>query len=106
MEPKGTVSQQAMQASIVAVSLAMLSRVRKSKSLRHAARKEYASALNLLNTALGDMEEAKTNQALGAVVLLAVYEVRHPNEPSPIRELTPLVAGCYCESPAGYRPLD
>jgi hypothetical protein len=77
MQPGGSISQQAMQSSIVAVSSAMLSRVRKSNSLRHVARKEYVSALNLLNTALADVEEAKTNQALGAVVLLAVYEVRH-----------------------------
>jgi hypothetical protein len=39
------------------------------------AQKEYVSALNLINTALADAEEAKTNQALGAVVLLAIYEV-------------------------------
>jgi hypothetical protein len=75
MHPGSTVSQQAMQASIVAVSSAMLSRVRKTNSLRSMARKEYVSALSLLNTALADVEEAKTNQVLGAVVLLAIYEV-------------------------------
>lgn len=74
-EPGATSSQKAMQSSIIAVSSAMLCRVRKMTSLKDLAQKEYVSALNLLNTALADAEEAKTNQALGAVVLLAVYEV-------------------------------
>lgn len=74
-EPGATSSQKAMQSSIIAVSSAMLCRVRKMTSLGDLAQKEYVSALNLLNTALKDAGEAKTNQALGAVVLLAVYEV-------------------------------
>lgn len=77
MNSGGTSSQRAMRASVVAVSSAMLSRVRKMASLRETARNEYGSALKLLNTALADLEEAKTNQALGAVILLAVYEVSH-----------------------------
>lgn len=76
-QPGGKASQQAMQASVVAVASAILCRVRKMTSLHHVAQKEYVSALKLLNTALADVEEAKTNQALGAVVLLAVYEVCH-----------------------------
>lgn len=101
MHPGGTVSQQAMQASIVAVSSAMLSRVRRTNSLKVMARKEYISALNLLNTALADVEEAKTNQALGAVVLLAIYEVRRLTLLLKIG-LTPPATGCHFESPAGY----
>lgn len=72
----GKTSHQAMQASIVAVASAMLCRVGKMTSLRDVSRREYVNALKLLSTALADVEEAKTNQALGAVVLLAVYEVR------------------------------
>lgn len=75
MESGGPYSKKAMQASMTAVASAMLCRMRKAESLRHVARKEYVSALTLLNTALADSEEAKTNQTLGAVVLLAVYEV-------------------------------
>lgn len=75
MQPGGTTSKKAMQASITAVASAMLSRTRNVESLRHVARREYVSALTLLNTSLADPEEAKTNQALGAVVLLAIYEV-------------------------------
>lgn len=74
--PGGPPSSNAMQAGIVAVASAMLCRVRKMPSLQDVARREYVSALKLLNAALVDPEEAKTNQALGAVVLLAVYEVR------------------------------
>jgi hypothetical protein len=71
----GTVGSQAMRASMTAVASAMLCRVRRITAFRDVARKEYVNALNLLNTALADVEEAKTNQALGAVVLLAIYEV-------------------------------
>jgi hypothetical protein len=64
-----------MQASVVATATAMLSRVRGMPALKAVAHREYGSALRLLNTALADMEQAKTNQALGTVVLLAIYEV-------------------------------
>ncbi|KAJ5819214.1 hypothetical protein N7474_004805 [Penicillium riverlandense] len=75
MKDGGSVSQKAMQSSLVAVACALLSRIRKVKSLRQAARQEYGSALQLVNTALADAEEAKTNQALGAVILLSAYEL-------------------------------
>lgn len=75
MESGGSVSQRAIQSSIVAVATAMLSRVRRVASLSQAARREYGSALNLVNQALADANQAKTNQTLGAVVLLALYEV-------------------------------
>jgi hypothetical protein len=71
----GTVSLQAMQSSLVAVASALLSRVRNIASLRRTARQEYGSALQLVNMALADPNEAKTNQTLGAVILLSVYEV-------------------------------
>lgn len=101
-QPGGKASQKAMQASIVAVASAMLCRMRRLTSLRDMAQREYVSALKLLNTALADMEEAKTNQALGAVVLLAVYEVRkRAKSPCGLAGLTPLL-GCYFEIPTGY----
>lgn len=71
----GPPSQKAMQASVVATATAMLSRVRELPSLKEVAHREYGSALKLLNSALSDVEEAKTNQTLGTVVLLAIYEV-------------------------------
>lgn len=75
MESSGSLGQLAIQSSIVAVASAMLSRVRRVASLSQAAHQEYGSALKLVNQALADADEAKTNQTLGAVVLLALYEV-------------------------------
>jgi hypothetical protein len=77
LQTGGPASQKAMQASVIATATAMLSRVRGLPSLKDVAHREYGSALRLLNSALTDVEEAKTNQTLGAVVLLAIYEVRH-----------------------------
>ena len=77
----GTPSQKAMKASVVATAMAMLSRVRGLPSLRDVAHREYGSALRLLNAALTEMEEAKSNQTLGAVMLLAKYEVRNFSPP-------------------------
>lgn len=71
----GSAGQRAMKTSVVATATAMLSRVRGLQSLNDIARREYGSALRLLNAALADIEEAKTNQTLGAVIMLAIYEV-------------------------------
>ncbi|KAJ6111017.1 hypothetical protein N7486_003252 [Penicillium sp. IBT 16267x] len=84
MQSGGPISQSAMQASMGAVASAMLCRVKKVTSLMEVARKEYVSALTLLNDALANPEEAKSNQALGAVVLLAIYEVVTSRAPQDI----------------------
>ncbi|KAJ5089254.1 hypothetical protein N7532_007938 [Penicillium argentinense] len=89
----GTVGSQAMRASMTAVASAMLCRVRRITAFRDVARKEYVNALNLLNTALADVEEAKTNQALGAVVLLAIYEVVTSRAPKDIALWTNHITG-------------
>jgi hypothetical protein len=75
MASGGSLGQQAIQSSIVAVASAMLSRVRRAGALSQTARKEYGSALGFVNRALADPHEAKTNQTLGAIVLLSLYEV-------------------------------
>ncbi|KAJ5226318.1 hypothetical protein N7468_007543 [Penicillium chermesinum] len=75
LSPSSSPGQQAMQSGLTAVASAMFSRVKKINSLNHVARKEYAMALSALNKALVDVKEAKANQTLGAVVLLAIYEV-------------------------------
>ncbi|OKP10431.1 hypothetical protein PENSUB_4155 [Penicillium subrubescens] len=92
-EPGAASSQKAMQSTIIAVSSAMLCRVRKMTSLKDLAQREYVAALNHLNTALADVEEAKTNQALGAVVLLAVYEVVTSRAPRDIDQWTNHITG-------------
>lgn len=81
MESGGSLGQRAIQSSIVAVASAMLSRVRRAASLSHIAHQEYGYALKLVNQALADADEAKTNQTLGAVVLLALYEVSTSLQP-------------------------
>ncbi|CDM38269.1 Zn(2)-C6 fungal-type DNA-binding domain [Penicillium roqueforti FM164] len=89
----GTPSQRAMKASVVATAMAMLSRVRGLPSLRDVAHREYGSALRLLNAALTEMEEAKSNQTLGAVMLLAKYEVISSRAPNEIESWTNHISG-------------
>ncbi|KAJ5788962.1 transcriptional regulator family: Fungal Specific TF [Penicillium psychrosexuale] len=89
----GTPSHRAMKASVVATAMAMLSRVRGLPSLRDVAYREYGSALRLLNAALTDMEEAKSNQTLGAVMLLAKYEVISSRAPKEIESWTNHISG-------------
>ncbi|KAJ5155805.1 hypothetical protein N7492_008608 [Penicillium capsulatum] len=74
-DPGASLNQRAMQAAVIAVGSAMLSRVRGVPSLRQLARREYGVALQLVNKVLADSEEAKTNMAMGVVVLLALYEL-------------------------------
>ncbi|KAJ5428632.1 hypothetical protein N7445_010086 [Penicillium cf. griseofulvum] len=93
MHPGGSASQRAMQASVVASATAMLSRVRRLPSLRDVALREYGTALRLLNAALADIEEAKTNQTLGAVILLAIYEVVTSRAPKDIESWTNHING-------------
>ncbi|KAJ5774958.1 hypothetical protein N7457_009854 [Penicillium paradoxum] len=89
----GPASQKAMQASVVATATAMLSRVRGLPSLKEVAHREYGSALRLLNSALADINEAKTNQTLGTVVLLAIYEVVTSRSPEHIDSWTNHING-------------
>jgi hypothetical protein len=66
----------ALQASIKAVGLASMSRVRMSQDLMCSARQEYSAALLTTNSALQDLTLAKSDSTLAAVVLLSMYEVR------------------------------
>lgn len=75
-----SLGQQAIQSSIYAVASAMLSRVHDVPSLRQASRREYGSTLRLVNAALADPVQSKTNQVLGSVVLLSLYEVIPPKK--------------------------
>ncbi|KAJ5948180.1 hypothetical protein N7466_001195 [Penicillium verhagenii] len=93
LQSGGPLSQSAMQASMGAVSMAMLSRVKKVPQLMHTAQKEYATALTLLNDALTRPDEARSNQALGAVVLLAIYDVVTSRAPQDINLWTRHING-------------
>ena len=105
MESGGSLGQRAIQSSIVAVASAMLSRVRRVASLSQAAHQEYGYALKLVNQALADADEAKTDQTLGAVVLLALYEVSTSLQPKK-RDQMLIFADCRIKSPAGHRGVD
>ncbi|KAJ5151742.1 hypothetical protein N7492_010037 [Penicillium capsulatum] len=71
----GNACKQALQASMTAVASAMMCRVRKADSMQQLARKEYFSAITLLNSALSNPRESRTNQTLAAIILLAIYEL-------------------------------
>ncbi|KAH8694179.1 hypothetical protein BGW36DRAFT_430199 [Talaromyces proteolyticus] len=93
MQSGGSLAQQAIQSSIVAVASAMLARVRNDASLRQEARREYGATLRLVNKTLADTNEAKTNQALGAVVLLSLYEIVTSRTPQGIEAWTNHIHG-------------
>lgn len=75
LQKSGSTSLQAMKAGVVSVGMAMLSRIRRSRSLKLGAEKEYGNALRLMNTAVSDVREARANPTLAAVLLLAIFEV-------------------------------
>ncbi|GFF46730.1 uncharacterized transcriptional regulatory protein YKL222C [Aspergillus udagawae] len=70
-----SVSQEAMKASVGAVGTAMLGRVRQDTSMVIAAGAEYGCALQMLAFAVSDPAEVKANSTLGAVLMLAIFEV-------------------------------
>lgn len=68
-------SLQAMKAGVVSVGTAMLARIRRCPSLKLAAENEYGNALRLMGAAVTDVNEARANPTLAAVLLLAMFEV-------------------------------
>ncbi|GKZ33737.1 hypothetical protein AbraIFM66950_003769 [Aspergillus brasiliensis] len=68
-------SHNALMTSLASVGIAMISRMRKSTTMKIAAEKEYGNALQLLTTAVADQQQAKNNATLAAVLMLAIYEV-------------------------------
>lgn len=70
-------SVQAMKTSMVSAGMAMLSRMTKSQPLKLLAERQYGSALKVMNTALSNPVDAKANATLAAVLVLALFEVRH-----------------------------
>ncbi|RHZ59021.1 Zn(II)2Cys6 transcription factor [Aspergillus thermomutatus] len=70
-----SVSQEAMKASVGAVGTAMLGRVRQDMSMIIAAEADYGYALQMLAFAVSNPAEVKANPTLGAVLMLAIFEV-------------------------------
>ncbi|KAJ5902695.1 hypothetical protein N7495_003223 [Penicillium taxi] len=89
----GSLSQRALKSGLTAVGSAMLCRVKNVSALNAVSQKAYISALSLLNTALTDIEEAKSNQVLGAVVILAIYELVTSRTPKDIDQWTNHILG-------------
>jgi hypothetical protein len=105
--PSATLSEQAQMAALVSVGTAMLSRVRRSKDLEIAAEREYGHALSLLTRAVCNEEQSRTNSTLSAVLLLAIFEVRHADFTINLLSLeTNFSAGNYQSFDNEYREMD
>jgi hypothetical protein len=65
----------ALLESMISLGVAGLSNTGKSPEVMSAARRRYAIALRLTNTALADPTQVKTDQTLMAVLVLALFEV-------------------------------
>ncbi|KAL3454861.1 hypothetical protein BJX65DRAFT_315802 [Aspergillus insuetus] len=74
-QPNMSLGEQARRASIVSVGMALLGRLRRSAQVKQRAVLEYGHALGLLMRALADETESRTDAALSAVLLLAIFEV-------------------------------
>ena len=70
-QPVGTPLRQA----IAAIGLAGLSNFWKAPNIMAQANKAYATALQMVNVSLGDIEEAKSDQTVVTIMLLGLYEV-------------------------------
>jgi hypothetical protein len=64
-----------LSAAISSVSLAGLANVRSAPAVMANARVEYTSALRLVNAALRDPAQVKTDSTLTSVILLSLFEV-------------------------------
>lgn len=65
----------ALQATLKAIGLALMSQIHSLPALRRAAGEEYSVALRAINRSLQDADTATSDSTLGTVVLLALYEV-------------------------------
>ncbi|KAL2793741.1 hypothetical protein BJX66DRAFT_305340 [Aspergillus keveii] len=74
-QPNMPLSEQACRSSIVSVGMALLGRLHQSAQINQRAVLEYGHALGLLMRALADESESRTDAALSAVLLLAIFEV-------------------------------
>jgi hypothetical protein len=65
-----------LRESITAIGLAGLANFWRAPSIMTKANIAYCSALRLVNAGLGNIEEAKSDQTLVAIMMLGLYEVR------------------------------
>jgi hypothetical protein len=65
-----------LRQAVSAIGLAGLSNFWNAPNIMSQANRAYCSALRLVNSGLCNVEEAKTDQTLVAIILLSCYEVR------------------------------
>lgn len=71
-----SLGRKALMAAVASVGCATLSNIHNSPSLDISAREGYVSALRLVNAALADPSQTKTDLTFTASILLAIFEVR------------------------------
>jgi hypothetical protein len=64
-----------LRQAVAAIGLAGLANFWKAPSIMAQANIAYCTALRLVNAALGNIEEAKSDQTVVAIMLLGLYEV-------------------------------
>lgn len=64
-----------LRQAVTALGLAGLSNFWKAPHIMAQANKAYCTALRLVNVSLGNIEEAKSDQTVVSIMLLALYEV-------------------------------
>jgi hypothetical protein len=69
-----------LRQAIAAVGFAGLANFWKAPSIMAQANNAYCTALRLINTGLGNIEEAKSDQSVAAIMLLGLYEVQSRSE--------------------------
>jgi hypothetical protein len=69
-----------LRQAVAAVGLAGLASFWKAPSIMARANNAYCTALRLINAGLGNIEEAKSDQTVVAILLLGLYEVRSLSE--------------------------
>ncbi|KAE8409224.1 hypothetical protein BDV37DRAFT_293823 [Aspergillus pseudonomiae] len=92
MEVLAANSPSVMQ-SLVAVGLAGLSNIKKSPDLMSKATEEYTRALHLINGALKDEAQRKSDATLAATMLLGMFEVLTCNTPSSLESWAQHIRG-------------
>jgi hypothetical protein len=65
--------------SVTSLGMAGLANFWKSPNIMISARKKYSSAMSTVSSKLRDIDEAKSDQVLIAIMLLGLYEVSSMN---------------------------
>jgi hypothetical protein len=78
-----------LRQAVASIGLAGLANFWSAPNIMAQSNSAYCSALQLVNSGLGNIEEAKSDQTLVAIILLGLYEVQ---DKFPVTDLFPLQA--------------